>query len=161
LVVDEATLREAVTPVDGVLQYTEGPFIGYRGHHSRCAPAPAFWFGHGLGYATWQYGAVELSADGPPPTVSVSITNTGARESREVVQVYYEPAQAEQPIRLVGWQAASVAPGESTEVQVATDPRLWRRWNTSANTWDSLGGGGRLVIARGLGDVRATLDLSP
>jgi beta-glucosidase len=151
----------SVTPRDGALEYTEGPFIGYRGHHSHRAPAPAFWFGHGLGYTSWEYGPVELLADGPPPTVSVSITNTGTRVSREVVQVYYEPAHADQPIRLVGWQAATVASRDSVDVQVATDARLWRRWNTEENRWDTLGGGGRLVIARGLGDIRATVDLTP
>jgi beta-glucosidase len=89
--------------------------------------------------------------------VTVTVTNTGDRESREVVQVYFAPAEPDQPVRLVGWAAATVPAGQSAEVTVPTDGRMWRRWDERANTWDRLGPGGRFLLARGLGDVRATL----
>lgn len=149
----------SVTPVDGDLEYTEGTFIGYRGHWAGHAPAPAFWLGHGLGYATWSYADAEVAVDGPAPVVSVTVTNTGTRDSREVVQVYLEPTSADEPVRLVGWAAVTAAPGESARVQVATDARLWRSWDTAAGGWSRLADGGRLLVARGLGDVRAELDL--
>jgi beta-glucosidase len=158
----------SVTPVDGVLEYAEGTFIGYRGHHAGRAPAPAFWFGHGLGYATWEYSEASVSAgeggsaggaDDDTPTVSVTIANTGDRVSREVVQVYLEPDAPDQPVRLVGWAAATVAPGASARVEVRTDAHLWRSWETATHAWGRLPAGGRLLVARGLGDVRATLDL--
>jgi hypothetical protein len=47
------------------------------------------------------------------PTVSVTVTNTGTRPSREVVQVYFKPAEVGQPVRLVGWHAVTVEPGAS------------------------------------------------
>jgi beta-glucosidase len=50
---DAATPAWSVTPVDREIRYTEGPFIGYRGHAAGNAPPPPFWFGHGLGYTTW------------------------------------------------------------------------------------------------------------
>ncbi len=93
------------------------------------------------------------------PTVSVTVTNTGTRPSREVVQVYVRPSSPDQPVRLVGWQAVEAAAGQSVPVQVATDARLWRRWDVAAQAWDVLPAGGELLLARGLGDVRATLDL--
>jgi beta-glucosidase len=74
-----------------------------------------------------------------------------------VVQVYFAPAERDQPIRLAGWTAVTVAAGESARVTVTTDRRMWRRWDEQANTWDRLGTGGEFLIARGLGDVRATL----
>jgi beta-glucosidase len=89
----------------------------------------------------------------------VTVTNTGTRPSREVVQVYLEPADADQPVRLVGWRAVEVAPGASATVTVTGDARMWRRWDTAAGTWARLAAGGRLLVARGLGDVRATLPL--
>jgi beta-glucosidase len=88
------------------------------------------------------------------------VTNTGDRPSREVVQVYFKPAEAEQPVRLVGWAPAQVAAGESARLTITTDERLWRRWDTAANGWTRLAGGGELLIARGLGDIRATLPLA-
>jgi beta-glucosidase len=154
---DAQTPAWSVTPVDGKLPYTEGTFIGYRGHYAGRAPAPAFWFGHGLGYSTWEYDQPQVSRDGESPTVALTVTNTGSRDSREVVQVYFEPAEDDQPVRLVGWRTVRAAPGESVSVEVRTDPRLWRRWDAASGAWRTLTGGGRLLVARGLGDVRATI----
>ena len=53
----------------------------------------------------------------------------------------------------------AVPEGESARVRVECDARLWRRWDTEAGAWDRLPYDGRLLIARGLGDVRATLPL--
>jgi beta-glucosidase len=156
---DGATPAWSVTPVDGALPYTEGTFIGYRGHYADRAPAPAFWFGHGLGYGSWRYDEASL-VPGDPPALRVTVTNTGHRRSREVVQVYLQPDEADQPVRLIGWQAVDVAAGGSATVTVTTDARLWRRWDTAAARWDTLGPGGTLLVARGLGDVRASVTLS-
>jgi beta-glucosidase len=161
---DGAAPAWEVVPTDGDLRYDEGTAIGYRGHFAGQAPAPAFWLGHGLGYATWDYSAASiLRGSGLPgsggPVVEVTVTNTGSRASREVVQIYYRPDVTEQPVRLVGWTAVEVAAGESTAVQVTTDARLWRRWDTTANGWGAPLTGGVLLIARGLGDIRAELSL--
>ena len=161
---DGAAPAWEVVPTDGDLRYDEGTAIGYRGHFAGQAPAPAFWLGHGLGYATWDYsGASILPGSGLPGSgglvVEVTVTNTGERDSREVVQVYYRPDVAGQPVRLVGWTAAEVAAGDSATVQVTTDARLWRRWDPATNGWGAPLTGGDLLIARGLGDIRAELSL--
>lgn len=159
-VADGAAPAWSVTPTDGTLDYGEGTFIGYRGHAAGRAPAPLFWLGHGLGYSTWEYGVPTLEpGDSAAPTVAVSITNSGDRDSREVVQIYFEPVEADQPVRLVGWQGVRVPAGRTSAVTVSTDARLWRRWDTAADAWTTLAPGGRLLVARGLGDVRGTLAL--
>ena len=167
---DGAAPAWSVTPVDGAVTYTEGTFIGYRGHAGGKAAEPAFWFGHGLGYSTWEYGAAARAGvpahapragagrPGRGPAVVGPGTTTGTRPSREVVQVYLEPTTVDQPVRLVGWTAVTVEPGGTAEVRVDTDARLWRRWD--AGRWTQLPPGGRLLVARGLGDIRATLDLA-
>src|SRR3954471_10816547 len=151
---DGAAPAWSVTPVDGDLVYEEGPYIGYRGHFADRAPAPLFWFGHGLGYSTFEWTDHDVS----DPGVTLVVRNTGSRESREVVQVYYRPTAARQPVRLVGWSAVTVSPGESASVTVPIDARMLRRWDTTANSWTTLTGG-KLLVARNLGDIRATLDL--
>jgi beta-glucosidase len=78
-----------------------------------------------------------------------------------MVQVYFAPDEPDQPIRLVGWQAVRAAPGQSVPVRVRTDPRLWRRWDPDRDRWSHLTGSGQLLVARGLGDVRATLKVEP
>ncbi|SFR06371.1 beta-glucosidase [Lentzea waywayandensis] len=134
-------------PSNGELVYSEGTAIGYRG-----ATDPLFWFGHGLGYTTWEYGAASQSTvDGVIGSVSVELTNTGERPGREVVQVYLRPAG--EPVRLIGWAVADVAAGETVQVDVSCSRRVQRVW---ADGWQPIGGG-EVLIARGLGDVRVTL----
>jgi beta-glucosidase len=160
-VADGAAPAWSVTPVNGRLPYTEGTFIGYRGHAAGRAPEPAFWFGHGLGYGSWEYAGARLVAAGPDdsaPVVAVTVRNTSGRASREVVQVYLQPVEADQPVRLVGWRAVEVPAGGRAEVRVPTDDRMWRRWDASGG-WARLAPGGTLLIARGLGDVRARIPL--
>jgi beta-glucosidase len=156
---DGAAPAWAVSPVDGELRYDEGTFIGYRGYRAGLAPAPAFWFGHGLGYSSWAYSAAALLAPAPAPIVSVSVTNTGGRPSREVAQLYFQPQEAGQPVRLVGWRAVTVEPGATADLEIPADRRLARRWNTAAGRWGQLSGRGQLIVARGLGDIRATIDI--
>ena len=153
---DEAAPAWSVTPAGGDLPYTEGTFIGYRGHFAGRAPAPAFWLGHGLGYGRWEYSDVSV-VPGDSPAITATVTNTGTRTSREVVQVYWRPAEPDEPTRLVGWAAATVGPGASARVTVGTDPRLWRKWDTAASAWTRLAGGGEFLVARGLGDIRAVV----
>ena len=129
-VADAATPAWNVTPVDGAIVYDEGTFIGYRGHYAGKAAAPAFWLGHGLGYSTWSYADGGGRGHRPGPGRLGPVTNTGARTSREVVQVYAEPAASESAgpaRRLVRGDAASrrVRPRSRS----TTDARLWRRWD--------------------------------
>lgn len=135
-------------PAGGVLAYTEGDGVGYRGWTGR---DPLFWFGHGLGWTTWAYS--DARADGPD-ALTVTVENTGARTGREVVQVYLEPPG--ERVRLAGWAVADdVTPGERRSVRVPLDPRATRRWTDAG--WQPLTGG-LVLVARGLGDVRAKVD---
>jgi beta-glucosidase len=159
---DGAAPAWSVTPVDGRLPYAEGPFIGYRGHAAGRAHEPAFWFGHGLGYTSWEYGEVRLVEPDDvtgAPVVWVRLTNTGTRAGREVVQVYLRPGEPDQPVRLVGWTPVEVPAGERVQVEVRADARLLRRWDAAAHSWTALGGGGELLVARGLGDLRGRIPL--
>ncbi len=151
---DGGTPAWSVTPTAGVLSYGEGLFIGHRGHFAGRAPAPAFWFGAGLGYGSWEYSGARLDTAGHAPAVTVSLRNTSDRPSREVVQVYFDPVDPTQPVRLVGWAAADVAAGGTAEVAVACDARMWRRWDAEAGRWDRMPDSGELLVARGLGDIR-------
>lgn len=158
-IADGASPAWSVTPDNGDLVYAEGSFIGYRGHAAGRAAEPAFWLGQGLGYSTWEYSNGQVLEGGR--AVEVTVTNTGRRASREVVQVYLRPSQATQPVRLVGWAAVEVAAGAGKRVRVETDDRLWRVWDPVSASWTRLAPGGQLLVARGLGDVRVRLDLTP
>ena len=71
--------------------------------------------GAGEGYGVWDYAGAELVAQPrtptAPPRCRSTVRNTADRDSRELVQVYFQPAEADQPVRLVGWATVDVAAG--------------------------------------------------
>ncbi|MFC9230004.1 beta-glucosidase [Streptomyces decoyicus] len=130
----------AVTPADGQLTYSEGVYIGYRAWQ-RSAPAPAYPFGHGLGYTDWEY----ESLDTTPDSVRVRVRNTGDRTGREVVQIYLAPTAdaapdaPERPARwLAGFAVVEAGPGESAEAEIPLPDRAFAVWDEG----DGAGGGG-------------------
>ncbi|WP_280299484.1 beta-glucosidase [Nocardia neocaledoniensis] len=121
------------TPVDGVLDYTEGIHIGYRAW-LRAGTEPAYPFGHGLGYTTWS--TDDLVVEGR--TVSITVTNTGDREGKQVVQVYLSrpDSAVDRPVRwLAGFTAVTLAPGDSRTVAIPLPERAFQHWGPSG--WET------------------------
>ncbi|WP_241740058.1 glycoside hydrolase family 3 protein [Microbacterium invictum] len=115
-----------VTPADGRLEYREGLHIGYRAW-LRSAASPAFAFGHGLGYTRWDWTAARRDGD----TVVVTLTNTGGRAGKHVVQVYAErpDSAVERPARwLVGFATVHAAPGATVTATVPVPSRRLAHW---------------------------------
>ncbi|MFB9465517.1 beta-glucosidase family protein [Streptomyces cinereospinus] len=146
-------------PVDGRLDYTEGLHIGHRAW-LRAGREPAYWFGHGLGYTTWEYVAVDAPAHvvaGEPFTVRVTVRNTGARAGREVVQVYLaRPGSAvERPVRwFAGHAAVRAEAGRTASAEVVVGPRALRHWSEADHGWSTEPGPYRLLVGRSAGDPR-------
>jgi beta-glucosidase len=85
-------------------------------------------FGYGLSYSKFSYGAVkspkQWDANGVA-TVSVDVTNTGAMDADEVVQLYASRKDiAGSPIRaLVGFQRVHIPKGKTQKVTFQLDDR--------------------------------------
>ncbi|WP_308122820.1 glycoside hydrolase family 3 C-terminal domain-containing protein [Streptomyces geysiriensis] len=146
-------------PVDGRLDYTEGLHIGHRAW-LRAGREPAYWFGHGLGYTTWEYAAVEVPARvtaGEPFTVRVTVRNTGARAGREVVQVYLSrpDSAVERPERwFAGYATVRVEAGRTASAEVVVGPRALRHWSEAGRGWATEPGPYRVAVGRSAGDTR-------
>ncbi|WP_309709121.1 glycoside hydrolase family 3 C-terminal domain-containing protein [Pseudolysinimonas sp.] len=121
-----------VTPVNGALEYSEGIHIGYRAW-LRAGTRPAFPFGFGLGYTTWDWRSIEATAgDDGSVTVHVELANTGDRSGKHVVQVYADRADSaiERPERwLVGFAVVRAAAGEQLAVEVTVPRRRFAHWS--------------------------------
>jgi beta-glucosidase len=121
------------TPTDGVLAYDEGIHIGYRAW-LRAGRAPAYWFGHGLGYASIAVTGVrgrDSASAGATVTLEVTLENTSDRLGKQVVLVFAERAGSavERPVRwLVGFAAARVEGGATATVPVDVPTRLLAYW---------------------------------
>ena len=103
---------------------------------------PLYPFGHGLSYARFEYGNLTVDRDaiavGGALTVSVDVTNTGARGADEVVQLYIHQrhGSASRPVReLKGFQRVGLGAGETRTVQFALGPADLRYWNAAARDW--------------------------
>ncbi len=139
----------AIEPRDGVVAYDEGVFMGYRGW-LRSGVAPHYAFGHGLGYTTWQYDEIAVNAT----EAVVTLTNTGTRGGREVVQVYVgaTPVDPARPERwLAGFENVEAQPGETVTVRVPLPERTFEIWDGG---WRRVAGDYRVVAAHALDDPR-------
>ncbi|MCP2031161.1 beta-glucosidase [Okibacterium sp. HSC-33S16] len=123
-----------VTPKDGIVRYEEGIHIGYRAW-LKAGTEPAYPFGHGLGYTTWEL--TDLTIDSPTVTseieltASVRLTNTGERVGKQVVQVYASrpDSSIDRPVRwLVGYAAVSAEAGQSVTATVTIPARSFADW---------------------------------
>ena len=103
--------------------YLAPPLGQNNGGVSNLDPTPAFPFGHGLTYTSFDYdnlraSPVELDTAGSVE-LTVTVRNAGAREGDEVVQLYAaDPvASVTRPItQLVGFVRVRLAPAASAEV---------------------------------------------
>ncbi len=150
-------------PDDGVLEYTEGLLIGYRGYDA-AGTVPLFEFGHGLGYTSWDYVKVTARGEyvaGEDFVVTAGLSNTGTRSGREVVQAYLSvPAEAGRPVRtLAAFAVATAGPGESAEVELRVPARAFARWDTAAGGWIWPQGPFEIEVGRSSRDLRLTLPL--
>jgi len=150
----------SVTPVDGVLRYDEGVFIGYRGW-DRSGVAPRFAFGHGLGYTSWSYESVAVTDPGTGgAAVTVTVRNTGGRAGHEVVQVYAGPASPDdlRPRRwLAGFESVNAGPGEAATVSIELPERAFQIWDGG---WATVPGEYVIEVAHSLADIRGTATLT-
>ncbi|WP_443078118.1 glycoside hydrolase family 3 N-terminal domain-containing protein [Streptomyces sp. SP17KL33] len=81
---------------------------------------PAYSFGHGLSYTTFDHGAPRVSGR----TVEVDVTNTGERYGRSVVQVYLRRIITRswpRTLELCAFEGVGLAPGERRTVRLAFD----------------------------------------
>jgi beta-glucosidase len=146
----------STTPVDGVLDYTEGIHIGYRAWLKTPDVAPAYWFGSGRGYADialTQVSAPASVAAGEVLTVTVSLQNLSDRDGKQVVQVYADRpgSTVQRPVRwLVGFAPVRVAAGQPATVQVAVPTRLLADWQDG---WHYEAGGYRLHVGTSAVDL--------
>ncbi|MDG4862312.1 glycoside hydrolase family 3 C-terminal domain-containing protein, partial [Streptomyces sp. T-3] len=157
-----ATLSDApvsdTRPTAGVLTYGEGLHIGYRAW-LRARRSPAYWFGHGLGYTTWEYealGAPAVVGGDAGFAVRVRVRNTGTRRGREVVQAYLARADSavERPARwLAGFAAVEAAPGEVVTATVTVPARALQHWREQGGGWCTEAGEFQLLVGRSAGDL--------
>jgi beta-glucosidase len=149
---------------EGIVQYGEGIFIGYRGYDTLIQPV-SYPFGFGLSYTSFRIDDVDVSitgsvADGDlAVTVTASVTNTGRRSGAEVVQVYVGDIEASvaRPLReLKGFVKVQLEPGETQQVSCQLDERAFAFWSRRFQRWVVESGEFMIAIGSSSRDLVAT-----
>jgi len=161
---DSPVLR--AQPDNGSLVYSEGLLVGYRGF-DRAGKEPAFAFGHGLGYTSWEYesiipsGTAHAGDDGF--TVTVRIRNSGTRPGHEVVQLYVEGPDDDpgRPIRsLAAFEGVEGEAGERLDVNITVPPRAFMRFVERSGAWELHPGTYTIHAGRSSRDLRLRYEVT-
>ena len=139
------------------VQYREGLYVGYRYYQTAGVPV-AFPFGYGLSYTSFAFSDLKVTAD----SVTLTVTNTGARDGAEIVQVYIAKPGAEifRPVQeLKAFARVPLAAGESRTVTLPLDDKAFRYWNTSTDGWEIEGGRYEVRVGASSADIRLTADV--
>ncbi|MBO9499522.1 MAG: glycoside hydrolase family 3 protein [Novosphingobium sp.] len=140
--------------------YAEGLLIGYRGYLAR-GVEPLFPFGHGLSYTSFAWSPLQVpkrATPGKPVTVSLQVRNTGAREGKDVVQIYVEPpqtTQGEPPRALRAFAKVALPAGAKRTVKLTLDTRAFSVFDPETHAWRVRPGIYRVVAGASVTDIRS------
>ena len=146
--------------------YREGLYVGYRYFDSADAPV-LFPFGHGLTYTQFEYSNLRIGLDGFDQGGAVSIgfdiTNTGARDGAEAVQLYVHDVESsvyrpEQELRT--FAKVRLAPGETRQVDLTLRDDAFAVYDTAARTWVVEAGDFEIRVGASSRDIRLTATLA-
>ncbi len=111
-------------------------FSKYTSNYLDVPNDPLFPFGYGLSYTTFEYSPLTLSSNTMHGkgsiTATVTVTNKGAREGAEVVQLYIRDkvGSIARPVQeLKGFERINLKPGESRTVTFTIRPDLLKFYN--------------------------------
>jgi beta-glucosidase len=143
--------------VDGDACYDEGVLVGYRWFDQH-GQEPLFPFGHGLSYGEYAYGQPRVTLDEATGavTVSLQVTNVGARPGAEVVQLYLAaPAAAQQPPRqLKGFAKLHLDPGATGEMSLRLERDDLATFDEASGEWVVHPGRYEVLVGRSSRDLR-------
>ena len=154
---EETPAKDNFAGAGRTVQYREGLYVGYRYYQTAGVPV-AFPFGYGLSYTSYAYSDLKVTAD----SVTLTVTNTGARDGAEIVQVYIAKPGAEifRPAQeLKAFARVSLAAGESRTVTLPLDDKAFRYWNTRTDCWEVEGGRYEVRVGASSADIRLTANV--
>ena len=154
---EETPAKDNFAGAGRTVQYREGLYVGYRYYQTAGVPV-AFPFGYGLSYTSFAYSDLKVTAD----SVTLTVTNTGARDGAEIVQVYIAKPGAEifRPAQeLKAFARVSLAAGESRTVTLPLDDKAFRYWNTRTDCWEVEGGRYEVRVGASSADIRLTANV--
>ena len=140
--------------------YAEDIYVGYRYFGTKARGAVAYPFGYGLSYTSFRWSDLKIektgsfSEDSKCLKVSLTVTNTGKRAGKDVVELYVKaPGRSiDKPERELKAFAKTplLEPGQSCTVQMTVPVESLASWENGA--WSLEKGRYRIIAARNASD---------
>lgn len=151
-------------PIEGDIidmHYNDDIFVGYR-FTDKNKLKPTFPFGHGLSYTTFEYGKATIDRKKGSVddvfTVTIPVTNTGAREGSEIVQLYISDLKSAlpRPVKeLKGFSKVRLAPGQTENISFEISRDALSYFDDKAYQWVVEPGKFEALIGASAGDIRS------
>ena len=141
--------------------YEEDIYVGYRYFDSFEVPV-AYPFGFGLSYTTFEYSDAKIAEKGDAYEVSVTVKNTGAREGKEVVELYVSAPDnkaANKPAKELKAFAKTkvLKAGESETVTMTVKAADLASFDEAASAWIVAEGEYQFLVGASAQDIKSTL----
>ncbi|MEM3636330.1 MAG: beta-glucosidase [Thermoproteota archaeon] len=112
--------------------YDEGIYVGYR-YYDTFGVEPAYEFGFGLSYTTFEYKNLEVKLVNEKVKISLEVLNTGEFPGKEVVQVYIRAPKAkiDKPFQELKefYKTRLLNPNEKEKVEIEIDLKALASYN--------------------------------
>ncbi|MCQ2506988.1 MAG: glycoside hydrolase family 3 C-terminal domain-containing protein [Lachnospiraceae bacterium] len=136
------------------IEYRESIFVGYR-YYDKYHRNVMYPFGHGLSYTCFNYS--NPSYDATTNTVSLTLTNTGKFDGKEIVQVYVKNPKANY-LRafkeLKGFAKVELKQGEAKTVNIKLDDNAFSIYDENKRMFCAIPGNYILEIGASSRDTR-------
>jgi beta-glucosidase len=144
-----------------LIDHTDDIYVGYR-YFDTYEIAPAFAFGHGLSYTTFEYGNLHVERQDDRVLVRVTLTNTGSRSGGEVVQVYVhdQEASVDRPEKeLKEFRKVFLDPGASRTIEMTLDESAFSFFDEHTMAWVREPGAFTVRVGSSSRDIRLQADV--
>lgn len=153
--------KEALKENIDYTNYNEDIYVGYRYFDSFDKPV-SYPFGFGLSYTEFSYRDAKVVHDDSGFRISVTVTNIGKVNGREVVQLYVEAPKGdlEKPVRELKAFARTrdLKPGESETLDMKVSYFGLASFNEKKSAWITDNGIYKFNIGASSRDIRMTVD---
>jgi beta-glucosidase len=148
-------------PTPSRITYEEGIYVGYR-YYETVGVKPAYEFGYGMSYTSFEYGRLSLSSPqfSGELAVTLDVKNVGKLAGKEVVQLYIAAPASKQDKPAIELKAFAktrlLNPGESQTLKFILKPRQLSSFNRAFSSWIAEAGRYDVRVGASSRDIRQT-----
>lgn len=147
---------------DLIIDHTEGLYVGYR-YFDSYDVEPAFGFGHGLSYTSFEYSDLQLERTPDGVNVNVTVTNTGEMAGSEVVQVYVHDNESAlpRPVKeLKAFDKIALQPGASAAATLTLGEDAFSYYDPAQSGWVLEPGTFTILVGSSSRDIRQQAEIA-